>query len=130
MNLIKRLLSRRHEAESVEIAGGDPCVNWPGLSGKVYPYQIHPIDASFQPVPANYIYAKQSENGEWVPLYIAQTRNLSQRLEDFEKQGRAFQSGATHILVNISNVGHADRCSEQRDLILCWKPSCNDPIEG
>jgi hypothetical protein len=125
VNLIKRLLSRRHETENIE---GASSVNWPGQSGKEYPYQVYPLDTSFQSVPANYIYAKQSESGYWVPIYIAQTRNLNQRLEDYEKQGRAIQDGATHILVHISNGGHADRCSEERDLILCWKPPCNDPV--
>jgi hypothetical protein len=125
VNLIKNLLSRRRKTENVEDSSS---VSWPGLSGKVYPYQIYPIDASFPSVPGNYIYAKQSESGELIPLYIAQTRNLSQRLEDHEKQGRAIQDGATHILVHISNESQAARCSEERDLILCWKPPCNDPI--
>lgn len=128
MNLIKRLLSRRHKAGSAGSAEGDSHVNWPGQSGKEYPYQVYPLETSFQPVPGNYIYAKQSEDGFWVPLYIAQTRNLSQRLEDSEKQGHAMQNGATHILVHISNEGQAARCSEEHDLILRWQPPCNDPI--
>ena len=125
--MIKQLLSRRHKTESAEVSS---LVNWPGQSGKEYPYQVYPLESSFQSIPGNYIYAKQSEDGFWVPLYIAQTRNLSQRLEDSEKQGRAMQSGTTHILVHISNESQAARCSEERDLILRWQPPCNDPAEG
>ena len=125
MNLIKSLLSRRHKAE---IAEGDPCINWPGKSGKEYQYQAYPLDTSFNPGPANYIYAKQSEDGSWTPLYIAQTRDLRQRLESFEKQDLAVRNGATHIHVHIIE-GKAARCDEERDLILNWQPICNERFE-
>jgi hypothetical protein len=127
VSLIKEILSRRHKTENVEDSSS---VSWPGQSGKEYPYQVYPIGASFQPMPGNYIYAKQSEDGSWIPLYVAQTRNLNQRLENFEKQNLAIQNGATHIFVHISNEGQAARCAEERDLILCWKPPCNDPIRN
>jgi hypothetical protein len=127
VNLIKYLLSRRHKAESAE---GDSYINWPGKSGKEYQYQVYPIDTSFNPGPANYIYAKQSEDGGWTPLYIAQTRDLHQRLESFEKQDLAIRNGATHIHVHIIPEGKAARCSEERDLILCWQPVCNERFEG
>ncbi|MGA2802546.1 MAG: hypothetical protein ABSE97_09310 [Verrucomicrobiota bacterium] len=130
MSLVKKLLSRRHKAESAGSAEGDFHINWPGKSGKEYKYEIYPIDASFNPEPANYIYAKQSEDGSWTPLYIAQTRDLRQRLEGFEKQTLAIHNGATHIHVHISNEGQAARCSEERDLILCWQPVCNDRLES
>ena len=130
MNLIRNLLSRRHKAEGSEGAEENLCVNWPGQSGKEYPYQIYPIASSFPAVPGNYIYAKVSETGEWVPLFIAQTRNLNQRLEDEDKQGYAMQNGTTHILVHISDQGQAARCSEEHDLVLRWQPICNDKLEG
>ena len=126
MNLIKYLLSRRHKAEGAEIAEGDSCVNWPGQSGKEYKYQVYSIDASLNPGPANYIYAKQSEDGSWTPLYIAQTRDLRQRLESFEKQDLAIHNGATHIHVHIIPEGKAARCDEEHDLVLCWQPICNE----
>jgi hypothetical protein len=127
VNLIKNLLSRRHKTETVESAS---FVNWPGQSGKEYPYQVYSLDSSFKPIAANYIYAKESETGYWIPLYIAQTRNLNQRLEDSEKQGLAMQNGATHILVHISDQSQAARCSEEEDLILRWQPACNGPAES
>jgi hypothetical protein len=126
VNLIKRLLSRRHKAGGAESAEGDSCINWSGKSGKEYKYQVYPLDASFNPGPANYIYAKQSEDGGWTPLYIAQTRDLHQRLESFEKQDLAVQNGATHIHVHIIPESRAARCDEERDLILNWQPVCNE----
>ena len=103
-----------------------PFINWPGQSGTQYPYEIHPLGATFQAVPANYIYARQSEDGTWMPVYIAQTRALSQRLEGHVSLEDASAQGATHIHVHLSNTGQAARCSEEHDLIEKWRPVCNE----
>ena len=105
-------------------------MRWPGQSGKEYQYEILPIDTAFKPLPGNFIYAKQSEDGNWVPVYIAQTRDLHQRLEGHVSVDDAIANGATHIHVHYCTVGQAARCTEERDLVLLWKPVCNDPLEG
>jgi len=104
--------------------------NWVGESGTQYPYEIHPLDAQFQAVPGNYIYAKQCEDGTWVPVYIAQTRALNQRLEGHVGVEDARRQGATHIHVHFSTTGPAGRCSEEHDLVNHWHPVCNDAVEG
>ena len=126
MNLLKRLFSRSAQPQSPP----SPSIRWPGQSGKEYQYEIHPIDTAFRPLPGNYIYAKQSEDGSWVPLYIAQTRDMHQRLEGHEKLQDATEKGATHIHVNFSSGSQAARCTEERDLVLLWKPPCNALMEG
>lgn len=126
MNFIQRLLSRRHEEESE----ASPSVSWPGQSGAEYQYEVFPIDTEFRPLPGNYIYAGRSEDGQWVPLYIAQTRDMHQRLEGHEKLQDAIQYGATHIHMHFSAAGQATRCSEERDLINRWQPSCNERLES
>jgi len=103
---------------------------WVGQSGTQYPYEIHPLDAEFQPVPANYIYAQQSEDGTWVPIYIAQTRALKQRLEGHISAEDARAKGATHIHVHFSTTGQATRCSEEHDLVNQWRPMCNDALDS
>jgi hypothetical protein len=103
---------------------------WVGQSGTKYPYEIHPLDAQFQAVPANYIYARQSEDGTWVPIYIAQTRALSQRLEGHINVEDARAHGASHIHVHLSSAGQAARCSEEHDLVNQWHPMCNDVLES
>ncbi len=105
-------------------------IGWPGQSGKEYPYEVYSLDVSFQPLPGNYIYAKQAEDGSWIPVYIAQTRDLHQRLEGHVRLDDAIAHGATHLHAHYCSVGQAARCSEERDLILRWRPECNDPIEG
>jgi|ERR1035441_490698 hypothetical protein len=126
MNLLKRLFSHHPQAQGAP----SPFVRWPGQSGKEYQYEIHPIDTTFRALPGNYIYAKQSEDGQWIPLYIAQTRDMHQRLEGHEKLQEATENGATHIHVNFSAGSQAARCTEEQDLILRWKPLCNAVSES
>ena len=105
-------------------------VNWPGQSGKEYQYEAHPLDAAFQPLPGNYIYAKQDEDGSWIPIYVAQTRDLHQRLEGHVRMDDAIANGATHLHAHYCSAGQASRCTEEHDLIVRWKPVCNEPVEG
>jgi hypothetical protein len=123
MSFLSHLLHRQQQPEIAPV----PFLNWPGQSGAQYPYEVHPIDTPFQAVPANYIYARQSEDGTWVPVYIAQTRALKQRLEGHVSAQDAIAHGATHIHVHFSTAGQAARCTEEHDLIQLWHPECNDP---
>jgi len=125
MNFIKRIFSRHRHAENTSSA----LVNWAGQSGKEYPYVVYPIGAAFRSLPGNYIYARQAEDGTWIPIYIAQTRGLHQRLEGPVRVEDAIQNGATHIHAHYDSAGHATRCTEERDLIFRWQPVCNDPVE-
>ena len=122
--MIKHLLSGLHKPE------GTPSFNWPGASGKEYTYRIYPAGASFKSVPGNFILAREYEPGEWVPLYIGQTRDLSQRLEGHGHQESALQKGATHLHMHLSTAGQAARCEEERDLIRRWQPFCNEQLES
>ncbi len=79
-------------------------------------------------MPGNYIYAGQTEDGRWFPIFIAQTRDLHQRLEGHVSLDDAAAHGATHIHAHYSNAGQAVRHTEEHDLILQWQPVCNDPI--
>lgn len=126
VSLLKNLFSRHRQSEVTSTASW----NWVGQSGKEYLYEIFPIDASFSALPGNYIYAQQAEDGSWVPIYIAQTRDLHQRLEGHVKMDDAVQNGATHIHAHYDTSGQATRCSEERDLIQQWQPVCNDRLES
>jgi hypothetical protein len=126
VNLIKTLFSRHRHSENQVSA----LINWPGQSGKSYQYEVYPFDSAFQPLPGNYIYARQAEDGSWFPIYIAQTRDLHQRLEGHVRLDDAIANGATHLHAHYCSSGQAARCTEERDLILRWQPVCNDPIEA
>lgn len=126
MNLFKQLFSHRQQPESTP----SPFISWPGQSGQEYQYEVHPIDAAFQSLPGNFIYAKQGEDGSWVPVYIAQTRGMHQRLEGHVSVNDAIANGATHIHAHYDKSGQAARCSEERDLVQRWQPVCNDLTEN
>jgi hypothetical protein len=126
VNLIKHLFGHRQKIESTP----SPYINWSGESGAEYQYEVYPIDSSFQALPGNFIYAKQNEDGAWVPVYIAQTRDMHQRLEGHVTVDDAIANGATHIHAHYCSTGQAARCSEERDLVHTWHPVCNDVTEN
>ena len=105
-------------------------IPWGGQSGNQYQYEVHPIETGFKALPGTFIYAKQVEGGDWIPVYIAQTRDLHQRLEGYVSVDDAIAHGATHIHVHYCTTGQAARCTEERDLIQRWQPECNDVSES
>jgi hypothetical protein len=125
VNFVKQLFGRHPHEE-----GPGSTYNWPGQSGKEYQYEIYSFGAVFRPVPGIYIYAKQLSDGDWSPIYIAQTRDLHQRLEGHVTLQDAIDSGATHLHAHYCSSGQAARCTEERDLIARWQPVCNEPLES
>lgn len=122
MNLLKQWFGRhprapKHTHEEV---------TWTGASGKRYGYWVYPIRATFRPMPGNFIYARQEEDGSWLPIYIAQTRDMHQRLEGHVGVETAMEHGATHLHAHFDTSGQSARCKEERDLIMRWQPPCND----
>ena len=126
VNFLKHLFSRHRPAESESSA----LVNWPGQTGTEYPYTVFPMDAPFQSLPGNFIYAKQAEDGGWLPIYMAQTRDLHQRLEGHVTAEDAIANGATHLHAHYDSLGRAARSAEEHDLILRWHPVCNEQAES
>ena len=126
MNLIRYLFGRHPHQERAESS----TYNWPGQSGKEYPYEIYPVDAAFKPWPGNYIYAKQLADGDWAPIYIAQTRDLHQRLEGNVSLADAMANGATHVHAHYSTTGQSGRHDEERDLVQRWHPVCNAAFQS
>lgn len=101
-----------------------PTIQWPGKSGNKYTYWIYKLGASFKEEGGNYIFAKETEPHTWIPIYIGQTENLDERLEDHEKAKCAKRNGATHIHSHL-NPKKENRLAEETDLIQKWNPICN-----
>jgi hypothetical protein len=102
-----------------------PDIYWTGQSGRNYGYWIHPIEASFRKIAGNVIFAKQTEAGEWEPVYIGQTRNFDEGFADQKSENCAKINGATHAHVHFSSPGDAVRKAEVADLVAKWNPVCN-----
>ena len=103
-----------------------PTIYWAGQSGEEYKYWICRIGTSFKEEPGNYIFAKETVSRNWSPCYIGETENLNQRLGDHEKEECARRHGATHIHAHLNSGGEDVRRKEEKDLIMKWKPPCNE----
>ena len=99
-----------------------PDIYWVGESGRNYGYWIHPIDSQFRKIAGNVIFAKQTENGEWVPLYIGKVRNFDEELSHHEMEVCAKKNGATHVHAHFSSPEAYVRKAEVADLIAQWQP--------
>ena len=102
-----------------------PTINWPGKSGKKYLYWIYEIGTSFTAKPGNYIFAKQTKPNTWSPIYIGQTSDLSERLENHNEMPCIKRNGDTHIHAHTNSGGEEARLTEESDLISEWSPVCN-----
>ena len=102
-----------------------PEIYWKGASGRKYGYWIHPIDVQFRKIADNVISAKLTDNQEWVPMYIGQTRNFDEGFAVRDMVDCAKKSGATHVHTHFSSPDEPIRTREANDLIAQWKPPCN-----
>jgi hypothetical protein len=104
---------------------GEPDIHWIGESGTKYGYWIYPIEAKFRKIAGNVIFAKQTEAGEWIAVYIGQTRNFDEGMADQEMEACAKSNGATHAHVHFNSPDEHMRNAEMDDLVARWKPVCN-----
>lgn len=104
-------------------------IHWTGQSGRAYTHYIHTISTTFKDAPGNYVFARESSPGRWTPVYIGQTKSLSDRLSNHEKEECARRRGATHVHAHVNSSGEAARLAEERDLISKWQPPCNDLLK-
>lgn len=100
-------------------------IRWTGQTGRKYTYYIYPIGTEFKPEPGNYIFARESSLGEFTPVYIGETGDLSERFDNHHKMPCIRRAWATHIHVHINRDGVQARRSEEADLVDRWDPSCN-----
>jgi hypothetical protein len=105
----------------------DSTVDWPGKSGQKYRYWFADSMAptNFQSVGGNYMYVKRLPNGNYLPLYIGETQNLSDRHSDHERLADAKRAGATHLMAHTTPAGEKARKDEEKDLIAYWNPVLN-----
>jgi predicted GIY-YIG superfamily endonuclease len=101
-------------------------IDWDGKSGREYRYWIYEIGTTFSKNPGNYIFAKEVKPLEWSPVYIGQTGDLSERLDNHHKMPCIKRRGATHIHIHTGSQDEDTRLAEEKDLALRWHPACND----
>jgi hypothetical protein len=104
---------------------GERMIMWPGSSGKKYKYLIYHINTLFEDLPGNYIFAKETSIGRWIPIYIGETDSLHDRLSNHEKMPCIKHHGGTHVHIHTSSVDEESRRAEESELIANWNPPCN-----
>jgi hypothetical protein len=100
---------------------------WVGADGTRYTYKVFPVNAEWNDVPGNYIFAKRATLGGWIPLYIGETGSLQDRplSPEHEKWGCAADRGMTHIHAHTSNPVRSVRTDEESNLRRRYSPPCN-----
>lgn len=99
-------------------------VTWLGASGTPYAYRVFPIGTLFVDKPGNYVFARRHEKG-WLPLHVGQAGSLCDWLNERALTPCIRACGATHIHVHLNQASRLDRLSEQQDLLLNYRPTCN-----
>ena len=91
--------------------------NWVGVDGQRYTYYVHDLPADFEEGKlGNYIFARKSEDGKWVPIYIGQG-DLGVQIGTYHLQSKCIKTmGATHVHVH-PNDSEWVRISEEHDLL-------------
>jgi hypothetical protein len=102
-----------------------PTIDWAGKSGKNYRYWIYPFWPNLKAQAGNYVFAKEISPGRWLPVYVGETGDLSERFGDHHKIAEARRQGATHIHVHLNADGAQARRNEESDLIARWNPPAN-----
>jgi hypothetical protein len=91
--------------------------NWIGKSRKTYEYYIFNLPPNLKAIPGNYIFTKQNDQGKWVPVYIGETKDLSERFNNHHKTTCINRKGATHLHAHINDQGLISRQTEEQDLL-------------
>lgn len=106
---------------------GQRCV-WSGLSGTKYEFHIEKNGALLPQLPGLYIFFR-IENGVRVPIYVGETSNLKNRLNDdwlqHHQRDCIVRNGATHLSIWVFGGPQSDRLIYETDLRRGLNPSCN-----
>jgi hypothetical protein len=98
---------------------------WTGQSGQKYRYTVYMYGTVFGPGPANFVFARETRPGQYQPVYIGQTQDLSEPFDDPVAVECLRQNRVTHIHVRHSDAREEIRRAERSDLISAWHPPCN-----
>ena len=111
-------------------------VEWTGKSGASYTFVVIPWPAPLDEgyVVGNYICARRSNHGDWIPVYIGEGDLGSACSNKHPCFGLLQKRGVTHMHCHLNDDADA-RCHEARDLLsrhtLAVVPfGCNEPVGG
>ncbi|GBF59401.1 hypothetical protein PbB2_03101 [Candidatus Phycosocius bacilliformis] len=98
---------------------------WVGVSGTKYQYTVYLLPKDLPAKPGNYVFCKIDTNKRWIPIYMGQTENLSERFDGHHAMPCIKNHQATHIHVHVNVGGKQARLGEEKDLLRSYRPPCN-----
>lgn len=96
-----------------------------GKSGKQYQFTAYPRISSWNGVAGVYVILRNTSGG--TVLYVGETENLRDRMANHHKQACFDRNGWTH-LGWLGETSSARRLDIERDLMLQYRPTCNDQV--
>jgi hypothetical protein len=98
---------------------------WRGGSGREYKYLIYRIGTTLEAGPGNFVFAEETGPGTFMPVYIGQTSDLSQPLDQHHAMRCIRRKGVAFVHVRRNDGGDRARLAEEADLVALWDPPCN-----
>lgn len=103
--------------------------SWTGQSGQQYEFHVYPAGHGFKKLPGLYMFVKRNLNGRWSSLYVGQTSDFKQRIDDGLSEHQAWpcatNNGATHIAAMVFTGSETERLKRETDLRRLLNPVCN-----
>jgi hypothetical protein len=100
-----------------------------GASGRAYAFKVYALGTRIRKLSGVYVIATRSNgaNGghRHVPLYVGQTEDLSQPLNEHRKANVFKEHGANCVCL-LSDTSEQSRLAKEQDLIAAFHPVCND----
>jgi hypothetical protein len=101
---------------------------WAGQSGEMYTYEVFDWPSRLTPGPGNYIFATSSADGDWHPLLVGESSDLSTLAVQDRMRSGAGRHPATHVHVHVNFNPASVRRREVTDLAEHWTPPDQDVL--
>jgi predicted GNAT family acetyltransferase len=95
---------------------------WAGQSGEMYTYEVFEWPARLTPGPGNFIFATSTARGDWHPLLVGESADLSTLAV------RDRLRSATHVHIRLNFNPSSVRRREVTDLAEHWAPPDQDVL--
>jgi predicted GNAT family acetyltransferase len=101
---------------------------WAGQSGEMYTYEVYDWPARLTPGPGNYIFATSNAAGDWHPLLVGESADLSTLAVQDRLRSGLGRNPATHVHIRMNYNPASIRRREVSDLADHWAPPDQDVL--
>jgi hypothetical protein len=101
-----------------------PTLSLRGKSGASYGFNVYSINTEFNFVPAVYGVTRRDAQGNHTVIYVGQTGDMSERMDQHHKWDCFTRNKANCICVH-QQKSEATRLAIEQDLIAAYNPPCN-----